>query len=189
MGRAFDGSVVMVQVEIKKVLDAHREWMASGYAKGARADLSGANLSGAYLSGANLRSAYLSGAYLSGANLSGADLSGAYLSGAYLSGANLSGANLSGANLSGADLSGAVMPEGYKWETYLVEVVPALCTAGGKALATVAAAWNCHSWDNCPMAVAFDVHDMSKIPPLYRAEAERFVRLFDCGLIPQPAVA
>ena len=72
----------MVQVEIKKVLDAHREWMASGYAKGARADLSGANLSRGDLGDANL---------------SGANLSGAHLSGAHLGGANLTGANLSGA--------------------------------------------------------------------------------------------
>jgi hypothetical protein len=125
----------MTTTDLKKILDAHREWavgnggeranlrsadLSGAYLSGANlsganlsgadlrsADLSGAYLSGAYLDGANLSGAYLGGANLSGANLSGAYLSGAYLSGAYLDGANLSGANLSGANLSGADLSGA----------------------------------------------------------------------------------
>ena len=77
----------MKQADLKQILDAHREWLESGYAKGSRANLYGANLYGA--------------------NLSGADLSGADLSRANLSGANLYGANLSGADLSGADLYGA----------------------------------------------------------------------------------
>lgn len=89
-------------------------------------------------------------------------------------------ANLGGANLRGANLGN------YSWETYLSEVVPALLTAGGKALADVANAtvWECHTWTNCPMAAAFDVHDLSNIPALYRNEAETFIRFFDAKLIP-----
>ena len=164
-----------------------------------RADLSDANLSDANLSGANLSGAYLRGAYLRGANLSGADLSGAYLSDANLSGANLSGANLGGANLGGADLGGANLRgadlddawigEGVKWSTYIKDVVPALLTAGGKALpeqVCTATTWGCHSWQNCPMAEAFSVHDLSDIPPIYRAEAARFIQLFDADLIDNP---
>jgi hypothetical protein len=161
-----------------------------------RADLSRADLSGANLLGADLLGADLSGADFSGANLSRADLSRAYLldadlsgadlSGADLSGANLSGANLSGANLSGANLSGAYLSDGMKWEKYLSELVPALCTAGGKTLEEVAAAWDCHSWQNCPMAVAFDVHYLEDVPVLYRREAEFFVMLFDAKIIPNP---
>jgi Family of unknown function (DUF5758)/Pentapeptide repeats (8 copies) len=89
----------MTKDEIKKILEAHREW-ASGDPKGRRAYLRRAYLRRADLSGADLR-----GAYLSGADLSGADLRGAYLSRAYLRRADLSGADLSGAYLSGADLS------------------------------------------------------------------------------------
>ena len=104
----------MVQEELKKVLEAHKHFLAQdcdeweemrANLRGADlsgADLSGADLSSANLSGADLRSADLIGADLRSANLRSADLSDANLSGAYLSGANLSGANLSGANLRSA---------------------------------------------------------------------------------------
>ncbi len=158
---------------LQDALAAHKAWV-NGEDGAKRLDLSGAYLSGANLSGANL----------SGANLSGANLSGANLSRANLSGANLSGANLSRANLSGANLSRAI-----KWERYLAEVVPALCVAGGKSLEEVAAAWDCHNWDNCPMAVAFSVHSLSEVPALYQREAELFVTLFDAKVIPNPVVS
>ena len=184
-------------VDIKAVLAAHAAWLADS-SKGERANLSGANLSDANLIGADLIGANLSGANLSDANLIGADLSDANLSGANLSGADLSGANLIGAylsgaimrdaNLRGANLRGAIMPGGYKWEAFLSDLVPALCTAGGKPLAEVAAAWDCHTWTNCPMAVAFGAEGIGNIPLLYRREAEQFVQLFDAGLIPRPKV-
>jgi hypothetical protein len=155
------------------------------------ANLSGADLSGANLSGANLRSANLSGADLSGANLSGANLSGADLSGADLRSADLSGANLrsadlSGANLRSADLDNAYLDTGERFGEYIKQVVPALLTAGGKQLLEVAneTHWSCHDWNNCPMAAAFSVTRIDKIPLLYRPRAEQFVRLFDAGLIP-----
>jgi hypothetical protein len=180
---------------LKEALEAHHEWLLD-ITEGKRADLSDANLSGANLSRANLSLANLSRADLSDANLSGANLSGAYLSGANLSLANLSRANLSlanlsradlsDANLSGANLSGAYLSRGMKWEQYLAELVPALCTAGGKTLEEVAARWDCHNWQNCPMAVAFSVHDLNDIPVLYRREAELFVTLFDAKIIPNP---
>jgi hypothetical protein len=131
---------------------------------------------GADLSGANLRFANLSGADLSGANLSGADLSGA----------NLSGANLRFANLSGANLRGANLPTGEVWEEYLAEVVPALLTAGGKPLASFTEYWKCHQWTNCPMAHAFDVHELTDVPALLRPRAEQFIQFFDARLIPLP---
>ena len=198
---------------LKEALESHRVW-ALGEENGKRADFSDADLSNANLSGVNLIGAILSGTNLSGANLSGTNLSGAYLSGTNLSGANLIGANLnradlSGANLNradlkgaylsgaylsgacliGANLSGATLENGLSWEQYLSEVVPALCIAGGKSLEEIAAVWDCHSWENCPMHVAFGVNSLKKIPALYRLEAERFIRFFDQKIIPNPIVA
>ena len=123
-------------------------------------------------------------------DLAGANLAGAYLADANLTGAYLTGANLARANLTDAYLADATMPAGYRWEAYLADVVPALLKAGGKALASVATkeTWECHSWENCPMAVAFDVHDADQVPALHRWEAKQFVQLFDAKLIPLPKV-
>jgi hypothetical protein len=199
--------------ELAEILASHAKW-ARRKEDGCRANLSGADLSGADLSGADLSGANLSGANLFRADLSGADLSGANLSGANLSGADLSGANLfranlfranlfranlSGADLSGADLSGAnlsgakieevsVMPYGGTWLSYLDEVVPSLLTSGGKSLADVATEehWSCHSWENCPMAAAFDANSEEETPLLLRSRVREFVQLFDAKLIPRP---
>jgi uncharacterized protein YjbI with pentapeptide repeats len=170
------------------------------------ANLSGANLreadlSGADLSRANLRVADLSGADLSRANLRVADLSGANLreadlSEADLSRANLSRANLRGANLSGADLSEANLSEattletGETWGQYLEHVLPALLTAGGLPLAAVVTPehWDCHLWDNCPMAAAFSTKDIRGVPLLLKPRAEQFIRYFDAQLIPLESV-
>jgi len=123
------------------------------------------------------------------ANLSRANLSGADLSWANLSGADLSRANLWRADLSRADLSGANnmrLPTGETWMEYITETVPALLTAGGKALESFAPHFACHSWDNCPMAHAFDGHDLSSVPLLLRPRAEQFIQLFDARQIPWP---
>jgi hypothetical protein len=170
------------KADLDKILARHVEWL-KGIAEGERADLRGADLRDADLSRANLIGAYLSRANLIGAYLSRADLSGANLSGADLSRANLSGANLSGAK----ELDSAIMPGGFTFAVYKSEVVPALLAAGGRDPKEVAAkSWDCHSWDNCPMAEAFGVHGMDKIPPLYREQARLFVQLFDAKLIPNP---
>jgi len=196
--------------EWRDILEKHARW-ARGEAEGQRADLQGANLQGADLRDAYLRDAYLRGAdlqgadlrdaYLQGANLQGADLRDAYLRGAdlrdaylrdaYLQGADLQGANLQGANLRGADLRDAKnlrLPTGETWEQYLAETVPALLTAAGKSLESYKAAWECHSWDNCPMAHAFDVHTLEDVPLLLRPRAEQFVQLFDAKQIPWAAI-
>ena len=114
--------------ERKKILAAHKKWLASGGSvnvlgiveskgkEGERADLSNANLQGAVLfnvdlQGANLFRARLQGANLHSANLQRAVLSKADLQGARLNGANLPGARLVDANLQGANLSGANLQE------------------------------------------------------------------------------
>ena len=153
------------------------------------ANLRGANLTGANLTDANLRGANLRGADLTDADLTDADLRGAHLRGANLTGANLTDANLRGANLRGANLRGAKnlhLPTGETWDEYLTETVPALLTAGGKSLESFAELFQCHSWDNCPMAHAFDGHSITDVPILLRPRAEQFVQLFDAKQIPWP---
>jgi hypothetical protein len=158
------------------------------------ANLVGANLVGASLSGANLRGANLVGANLRGANLRDASLRGANLVGASLSGANLRDANLSDANLRDANLRDASLrgaknlrlPTGETWEEYLTETVPALLTAGGKALESFVDHWQCHDWTNCPMAHAFDAPNLDDVPILLRPRAEQFIQFFDSGQIPWP---
>jgi hypothetical protein len=36
----------------------------------------------------------------------------------------------------------------------------------------------------CPIATAFDVHDLSRVPILYREQASFFIHLFDSRMIP-----
>jgi len=124
-----------------------------------------------------------------GANLTRANLYGANLYGANLTRANLDGANLDGANLDGAkNIGDFTMPDGMKFSQYLRDVVPALLISGGKTIKEIieAGAWQCHSWENCPMKVALNISDESEAPPLLRARVKEFVKLFDAGLIPQP---
>lgn len=94
------------------------------------------------------------------------------------------GAYLVGANLEGAYLRGANLGEIGNWEHYCSVVVPALLTAGGKPLEEVAATWDCHTWENCPLHAAFGVKSTSEMPPLLRAEGARFLMFFDAKLIP-----
>lgn len=155
------------------------------------ADLRGANLGGANLWDANLWGATLCGADLRSADLRSADLRSADLRGANLSGADLRSADLRDANLrdgdlGSANLGGANLPTGETFETYIAQVVPALCAAGGRTLAEVAAHWDCHTWDNCPMAYAFGVTNLEDIPLLYQPRVEQFMQLFDAGLLPCP---
>ena len=116
-----------------------------------------------------------------------ADLADANLADADLAGADLAGANLAGANLAGAkNINSTILETGETFGVYVKDVVPALCVAGGRTLEEVAAGWNCHDWTNCPMAIAFGVHDVEDVPRLYRPRVDQFVRLFDAKLIPCP---
>ena len=105
--------------------------------------------------------------------------------------ARLEGANLNRANLEGAILNSAsVIETGETWAAYLSEVLPELLTAGGRALTDVLSPihWNCHSWDNCPMAAAFATKGISGVPSLLKPRAEQFIRYFDAKLIPLESV-
>ena len=155
------------------------------------AALAGVPLAGARLARARLARAWLARAWLADADLTDADLTDSDLTevdltGARLAGARLTGARLTGANFTGADLTGARLDTGEYWEEYVTEVVPALLIAGGHTLEEAAAAWACHNWENCPMAVAFDVHKVFDAPPRFREQIRQFVQFFDAGLIPCP---
>ena len=109
------------------------------------------------------------------------------LSGASLAGANLAEASLARANLDGASLDEkTILPTGETWKEYLTVVVPALLTAGGKSLQEIATpkTWDCHTWENCPMAEAFGGHSLQDVPILLRPRAEQFIKFFDAKLIP-----
>jgi len=108
-------------------------------------------------------------------------LYGAYLYGAYLKGANLEGAYLNG---------DTTIETGETWNQYLVEVLPALLTAGGRPISDVLMLqhWTCHSWENCPIAAAFQADGLSGVPMLLRPRAQQFIRLFDAKLIPLEVV-
>ena len=95
-------------------------------------------------------------------------------------------ANLAGANLDGARLVRANLDTGELWEEYLTQTVPALLIAGGQPLEACIDHWQCDSWDNCPMAWAFQVGSIEDVPLLYRPRARQFIQLFDAKLIPCP---
>jgi uncharacterized protein YjbI with pentapeptide repeats len=110
------GSATGKAEELVSVLDRHRQWVASGWEAGKRADLHGrdlhtADFCGALLADADLHRADLHGAALRGADLDGADLHRADLHGADMRGADLHWADLHDADLHGADLRGAMLEE------------------------------------------------------------------------------
>jgi len=156
------------------------------------ADLRGANLHGANLHDADLRGASLYAANLHDADLYAANLHDASLYAADLRGANLHGASLYAANLHDAYLYAAnlhddtILSDGVVWKSYVDELVPALLQAGGRSLDEMAQPriWDCHRWENCPMAEAFGVHELSNIPVLYRAPANLFIQFFDARVAP-----
>ena len=102
--------------ELVPVLDRHRQWVASGWEAGKRADLHGsdlntANLSGVLLADADLHRADLHYALLAGADLEGADLHRADLHEADMRDSDLQWADLHDFDLHGANLRGAMLKE------------------------------------------------------------------------------
>lgn len=90
------------------------------------------------------------------------------------------------ARLDGANFPDSlVIDTGETWQEYREYTVPALLEAGGHPVGK--SAWGCYSWENCPMAQAFGVHEISQIPILYRPRVKQFIRFFDARLLPAPA--
>jgi hypothetical protein len=63
------------------------------------------------------------------------------------------------------------------------DLVPLLAAGGRLDEALNPQHWECHEWQNCPMAAAFGVTCLERVPSVWREKAEFFVRQFDCGLI------
>ncbi len=108
--------------DLKKIIEAHKDWVDSNGADGIRANLAWAdmsyqqmpdfdfkhvNLCGAILTNANLKSSNFVAANLAYADLSGANMSYAYLLDANLYHANLSGADFRWVNFRYVDFTGA----------------------------------------------------------------------------------
>jgi hypothetical protein len=160
--------------QLKEVLKLHAAFL-EGNPEGVKANLQSADLRSADLQSANLRSADLRSADLQYANLRSADLRSA---------------NLQSADLQYANLRSAIIPTGESWTDYLGQVVPALLAAGGKSIEQIVAAgaWDCHSWENCPMACAFAIKKETDAPILLRPRVQQFVQFFDAKLIPCPFI-
>ena len=177
------------------VKDALHSAIASG-ANLTSADLRRAELRDMNLIGVQLRDADLRYVDFTGANFTDADVKYADFRHSTFTGVNFMRTDLAGVDFTGANLMGATLRyakhfrllTGETWIEYLTETVPALLTAGGKSLESFTRAFSCHSWDNCPMAHAFDGHgrDLSAVPILLRPRAEQFIQLFDANQIPWP---
>lgn len=165
---------------------AHLEGASLQRANLEETHLEGIDLAGSHLEGANLHGASLQGANLARTHLQRANLQNTNLHGAALDGAFLDRANIQGANLHGARFSVASMTTGEPWWMYLTHVVPALLTAGGKALEGCVPHWDYHNWGHCPMSWAFDATTLQDVPVLLRPRALQFMQLFDAGLLPCP---
>ena len=138
-----------------------------------------------YLVGANLSWANLSGTDLSLANLREADLRSTNLIGADLTGANLIKAYLTDADFSGANLTTTILPNGQIYEEYL-KTLPELFTATGRKFEEIVTKdhWNCHQWNNCPMAAVFEVCSLQDIPAIWQEKAQDFITYFDARMLP-----
>jgi hypothetical protein len=91
-----------------------------------------------------------------------------------------------------ADLSGCAALTAEKIKGPLIAKIRAfvnadlisLLSAGGRIEEALKPEhWECHEWQNCPMAAAFGVVNLDQIPSKWRDKAEFFARQFDCGLI------
>lgn len=93
--------------ELRRILDAHLEWLVFDGERGARADLRGADLSGMDLEDLVLTGALMAGAKLTGATLHRARMDGADLTNADMRKVLASDTRFDDAIMPGADLTGA----------------------------------------------------------------------------------
>ena len=131
-GTLADGSAITAK-ELKKMLQKHDLWLATGGKSGKRLNLAKADLQGVQLGSVNLKMAVLNGinlqeALLSGSNLSKAllveaDLGGAHLSDARFIEADLTGAELARATLNRADLSRAKLEDAHFFRAELIDAI------------------------------------------------------------------
>lgn len=153
------------------------------------------------LANVDLTTACLRSAKFIDCNISNCDFAGANLTNVTANfsmmhcrfdGANLQGTDFSlGDEADGNSISDkTVLSCGVPYDEFLSDVVPYLLQAGGVPLEKTMGevTWDCHSWDNCPMRVAFNASGNNEIPPQFRPLAKQFIELFDFGLITRDSV-
>ena len=73
-------------------------------------------------------------------------------------------------------------------EFVAIDLLPLLAAGNHLEEALKPEHWECHKWQNCPMAAAFGVTQLEQVPSEWREKAEFFVRQFDLGLIQREMV-
>jgi hypothetical protein len=94
-------------------------------------------------------------------------------------------APLAGANLADANLTGATLPNGMIWELYKLDPMAGICDEPA-ARDRAAAAWDNHSWRDCPMHAAYGWNGLADAPTDKRRDVACFVAVFDARLLPKP---
>lgn len=164
-----------------------------------RSDFEGTDFRRSDLSGSDLRSGNFNDALFRNAALRDVDARGASFEGADFRGADLRGCDFRKANLQHAEFNRQTKVKGIKlagsnltgepWEEYIHEFLPEFLQSEGVKLSITAESWNCHGWDHCPIATAFNIHDPDDAPEDKIERVDQFVILYDLGLIPKPRVA
>ena len=96
--------------------------------------------------------------------------------------ADLRRAGLGGADLRGADLRRAIMPDGRTWADYTADPLAGICD-DPEARARATAAWEEHTWEDCPMHAAHGWTGVADAPAARRIAVAAFVALFDARLL------
>lgn len=132
----------------------------------------GTNWSGADISFSNASKAKFNHADMSNVKAVGVSFSKASFNYADLSGADLTGSSTFGCTWQGADLQNCTLPEGWKYETFIQDIVPALLVKGECEPKKVLSHAN---WKTGLIKVAFP----NGVPPHLQHVARRAAQLVD----------
>lgn len=163
------------------------------------ADFEGTDFRRSHLAGSDLQRGNFRDAIFRNANLQNVDAREGCFEDADFRNADLRGCDFRKANLQHAEFNRQTKVQGIKlaganltgesWEEYLHDFLPEFLQSEGVPLSITAEAWDCHQWDRCPIATAFNIHDPDDAPEDKIKRVDQFVILYDLGLIPKPKVA
>jgi hypothetical protein len=71
------------------------------------------------------------------------------------------------------------------WELYKLDPMAGICDEPA-ARDRAAAAWDKHSWQDCPLHAAYGWNGLGDAPADRRRDVAAFVAVFDATLLPQP---